>query len=593
MLPLGWRNGRDGLEARMSMMPDADARLTKLIDAALAGARVVMEVYGTDFSVAHKVDDSPVSEADLGSEQAIAEILRAEMPGVPMVAEEEVSAQKRAEAGRSFLLVDPLDGTKEFISRNGEFTVNIALIEDEVPIKGVVLAPALGLAYAGSAIGAWKGEIAADLTRVVGWSPIKVRAAGANPVAVASRSHMNPATADALSQAACGEHRSIGSSLKFALLAEGEADFYPRLGPTMEWDTAAGDAILRAAGGAVVTLDDVPLRYGKVERRQDARLRKSVLPRRRRCRVGETARPRRIAFDPDGMSAAPLILTTKGLDDYRLLDSGHGRKLERFGALTLDRPEEQAIWTPRLAKEDWERADAVFTGDVDEEGAGRWRRRPGLAESWICQHGALSFICRFTSFRHVGAFPEQEAHWPFMRERLLAAKSTGTVPSLLNLFGYTGLASLFAAETGAEVTHVDASKKAIAWARENQALSKLDYRPIRWIVDDAQKFAAREARRGRRYDGVLLDPPKFGRGPRNEVWDLFRNLPDMLRLCRELLKPGGFLILTAYAIRASFLSLHRLSEELLGPGVEFGELALLDQSGGLLATSLFSRWIAP
>jgi 23S rRNA (cytosine1962-C5)-methyltransferase len=227
---------------------------------------------------------------------------------------------------------------------------------------------------------------------------------------------------------------------------------------------------------------------------------------------------------------------------------------------------------------------------VDEEGAGRWKRRAGLDESWVCRHGTLSFSCRFTSFRHVGAFPEQEAHWSFMRERLLKA---GETPALLNLFGYTGLASLVAAEVGAEVTHVDASKKAIAWARENQTLSNLGDKPIRWIVDDAPKFAAREVRRGRRYDGILLDPPKFGRGPKNEVWELFQNLPEMLKLCRQLLKPGGFLILTAYAIRASFLSLHRLSEELLGPGVESGELALEDQSGGLLATSLFSRWVAP
>ncbi len=289
------------------------------------------------------------------------------------------------------------------------------------------------------------------------------------------------------------------------------------------------------------------------------------------------------------MSAVPLVLTTKGLDDTALVDSGHGRKLERFGALLLDRPEEQAIWTPRLAKSAWEKADAVFTGDVDEEGAGRWKRRAGLDVSWTCRHGALRFECRFTSFRHVGAFPEQEAHVPFMRERLAASSS----PSLLNLFGYTGLASLIAAEAGAEVTHVDASKKAIQWARANQALSGLEEKPIRWILDDATKFAAREVRRGRLYEGILLDPPKFGRGPKGEVWELFRDLPEMLRLCRDLLKPKtGFLILTAYAIRASCLSLDRMTKEVFGPGVELGELALVDESGGLLATSLFSRWSA-
>jgi 23S rRNA (cytosine1962-C5)-methyltransferase len=290
------------------------------------------------------------------------------------------------------------------------------------------------------------------------------------------------------------------------------------------------------------------------------------------------------------MSLAPLVLTTDGLDDYALLDCGHCRKLERFGALVLDRPEEQAIWSPQLSREEWERADAFFTGDVEEEGAGRWKRRDGVPESWTCRHGPIRFACRFTSFRHVGAFPEQEAHWAWMSERLAAKGAAGRRPSVLNLFGYTGLASLIAAEADAEVTHVDASKKAIAWARENQALSRLGDRPIRWIVDDAPKFSAREVRRGRRYDGILLDPPKYGRGPKGEVWDLFRDLPEMLALCRDMLAPGGFLILTAYAIRASFLSMHRLCEELLGPGVESGELALRDQGGGLLSTSLFCRW---
>ena len=219
---------------------------------------------------------------------------------------------------------------------------------------GDLLAPALGLAYAGSAVGAWKGTIATDLGSAGGWTSIRVRPAGAHPVAVASRSHMNPATADALSQAGCGEHRSIGSSLKFALIAEGEADFYPRLGPTMEWDTAAGDAVLRAAGGVVVALDDRPLRYGKVGVAEDARFRKTLLYRRRRRHPSETARPRRVALDPRFMSAKPLVLTTKGLDDYALINSGHGRKLERFGGLTLNRPEEQAIWTPKLPPAEWE-----------------------------------------------------------------------------------------------------------------------------------------------------------------------------------------------------------------------------------------------
>jgi 3'(2'), 5'-bisphosphate nucleotidase len=247
----------------MPSLPSDDPRLTHLIDAGLAGARVVMAVYGTDFSVAHKSDSSPVSEADLGSERAIGEILAMAMPEMPVVAEEAVSSGAWVDVARNFLLVDPLDGTKEFISKNGEFTVNIAIVEDGAPTAGVVLAPAIGLAYAGSDKGAWKGTIADDQSQIDGWTAIQVRRSNAHPIAVVSRSHMNPATASALAEAGCHEHRSIGSSLKFCLIAESDADFYPRLGPTMEWDTAAGDAVLRAAGGTVVTLDGTPLSYGK------------------------------------------------------------------------------------------------------------------------------------------------------------------------------------------------------------------------------------------------------------------------------------------------------------------------------------------
>jgi 3'(2'), 5'-bisphosphate nucleotidase len=243
--------------------PGDDARLAQLIDAALDGARAVMAVYGTDFAIRRKDDNSPVSDADLAAEEAITARLSTALPGLPVVAEEASAAGGLPHVGGTFALVDPLDGTKEFISRNGEFTVNIAVIENGLPVAGVVIAPALALAYAGSGSEAWKGETGADFRRVEAWTAIRPRRAGGQPVAVASRSHMTPATAAALSQAKCGESRSIGSSLKFCLVAEGAADFYPRLGPTMEWDTAAGDAVLRAAGGIVVTLDGNPLRYGK------------------------------------------------------------------------------------------------------------------------------------------------------------------------------------------------------------------------------------------------------------------------------------------------------------------------------------------
>jgi 3'(2'),5'-bisphosphate nucleotidase len=237
--------------------------LAALIEAALAGAREVMAVYATDFGVERKADNSPVSAADRNAEAAILARLSAAFPGVPTIAEEAAAAGPVPEIGARFFLVDPLDGTKEFISRNGEFTVNIALIEDGVPVLGVVLAPVLGLAYLAGRSGAWKGRTDAALDIVHDWTCIRTRAAGPAPVAVASRSHGNSATEKALADARCGERKMIGSSLKFCLLAEGSADFYPRLGPTMEWDTAAGDAVLRAAGGAVETPDGNPLVYGK------------------------------------------------------------------------------------------------------------------------------------------------------------------------------------------------------------------------------------------------------------------------------------------------------------------------------------------
>jgi 3'(2'),5'-bisphosphate nucleotidase len=247
----------------MSNAPQSDARLALLVDAALAGAREIMAVYATDFAVERKPDASPVSAADRNSEKAIAARLSAALPGVPIVAEEAVSAGRTPQIGRTFLLVDPLDGTKEFVKRNGEFTVNIAIVESGAPVAGVVLAPALSLAYAGSPHGALRGRIDEDFGAVLGWQAIEVRRTGPFPIAVASRSHMTPATEKALAEAKARERRSIGSSLKFCLLAEAQADFYPRLGPTMEWDTAAGDAVLRAAGGVVLTLDGAPLRYGK------------------------------------------------------------------------------------------------------------------------------------------------------------------------------------------------------------------------------------------------------------------------------------------------------------------------------------------
>lgn len=296
---------------------------------------------------------------------------------------------------------------------------------------------------------------------------------------------------------------------------------------------------------------------------------------------------------------APVVLTVSPGADYELLDSGDGEKLERYGDYRIRRPENQAIWPRRLASKDWERADAVFSGDVEEEGLGRWQF-PGepLGETWPLAHDGLSYLGRFTSFRHVGVFPEQAAHWAFVEDRIARRIAKGVTPRVLNLFGYTGLASLIAARAGAEVTHVDASKKAIGWARENQEMAGLQDRPIRWICEDAVRYVEREAKRGSRYDIVLLDPPKFGRGPKGETWQLLEDLPYLVALTRAILSDRpDCVILTAYSIRSSFYSLGALMGEAfrgLHGRIEAGELVIgeADADPRLLSTSLFSRWIA-
>ena len=324
------------------------------------------------------------------------------------------------------------------------------------------------------------------------------------------------------------------------------------------------------------------------DRRQDREPRKAEQP----------ARPRRPLARRQGVLPAetlPLILEVEPSADYALLDSGNGRKLEQYGPLRIERPEGQAIWQPALPEREWQQADAVFTGDTDEEGLGRWRfPNAPLGETWPMKHDGIDYLGRFTSFRHVGVFPEQGSHWSHMEGLIRTAKRPVKV---LNLFGYTGLASLVAARAGAEVTHVDASKKAIGWARENQQLARLSDKPIRWICEDAMKFVEREERRGSRYDIVLFDPPAYGRGPKGEVWQLFDDLPAMADICREILTPKPLaVVLTAYSIRASFFAIHALMRDTfagMGGRIESGELVIRDKSAGrALSTSLFSRWVA-
>lgn len=293
------------------------------------------------------------------------------------------------------------------------------------------------------------------------------------------------------------------------------------------------------------------------------------------------------------LAPAPSVMRTTGWADYALLDSGDGRKLERYGPYTVVRPEPQCFWSPRRPASEWEDADAVFDPS-DEEDAGRWRFKGQTDEAWMMSWGGVRFNARFTAFRHLAFFPEQAANWTWLTDRITAAKEP---PRVLNLFGYTGVASLACAAAGAQVTHVDASKKAIAWARENAEMSGLADRPVRWICEDARKYVQREVRRGSKYEGVILDPPKYGRGPTGEVWRLFEDLPELSRLCAELLsEKASFLILNAYAARVSGAALAGLlSDRLAGRGgtIEWGELALQEAGGEReIGLSFFARWAA-
>ncbi|MBX9926014.1 MAG: class I SAM-dependent methyltransferase [Hyphomicrobiaceae bacterium] len=292
------------------------------------------------------------------------------------------------------------------------------------------------------------------------------------------------------------------------------------------------------------------------------------------------------------------VITTPGASGYALLDSGGGRKLERFGAVVVDRPEPQALWRRSRSDAEWTMAHAVFSASGEDDEKGKWRVDRPVPDEWpvaVDADGAVTVGCRLSGLWHLGLFPEQRPHWQFMLDHLKRHGGRDGPPRVLNLFGYTGAASLLAAHAGADVTHVDASKKAVAWGKDNQAGSGLSGAKIRWIVDDALKFAAREVRRGKTYDVVLLDPPKFGRGPEGEVFDLYRHICPLMEDCAKLLAPGpSAMVLTVYAIRASALAFAGLvAETLTGRSghTTAGELALTERDGGrLLPTSLFVRW---
>jgi 23S rRNA (cytosine1962-C5)-methyltransferase len=288
------------------------------------------------------------------------------------------------------------------------------------------------------------------------------------------------------------------------------------------------------------------------------------------------------------------ILSTRGWAEYSLLDSGGGYRLEQFGKFIISRPDPQCIWQKKFSFQ-WEKADAVFS--KDDKGKDRWVTKAKMPDKWLIRYKNLSFSAGLTPFKHTGIFPEQHLQWDWISDKInnYLLRSKNRLPKVLNLFAYTGIASLVAAKNGCEVTHVDASSGTISWARENQKSSGLDHKPIRWIKEDALKFCERELRRGHKYDAIIMDPPVYGHGPNGEIWDFNKSFPVLLKICRQLLSQSPlFILINAYAISASSIMLENILNDYaygLNGKIESGELCIEEKaSNRLLSTGIFARW---
>lgn len=271
--------------------------------------------------------------------------------------------------------------------------------------------------------------------------------------------------------------------------------------------------------------------------------------------------------------------------DYELIDSGEGRRLEKLGKYILDRPDPQILWKKTLQEAEWGKANAIFKD--------KWIQNVSIPEKWKMEHEGVKFWARLTPFKHTGVFPEQSWQWEYVYQEL--QKTRNQELKVLNLFAYTGIATLFAAKAGAKVTHVDASRPAITWANENRDLNKMQKAPIRWILDDALKFTAREIKRGEKYDAIIMDPPVYGHAPNGVPWDFSKDFPKLLENCRKIISQKPlFVLVNAYAISTSSTTLANTLQDYfsdLGGKVENGELTLKESSGKrILSTGIWARW---
>lgn len=286
------------------------------------------------------------------------------------------------------------------------------------------------------------------------------------------------------------------------------------------------------------------------------------------------------------------LLTTKPQKDYELLDSGEGEKLERYGSVILSRPDPQALWHKNTGNNEWNKAQAQF---IKNGTGGKWRVKSDVPKDWIINLENLTFEVRLTPFKHTGIFPEQTPNWQWINDKIVQRQKSGNSVSILNLFGYTGGATLIASKAGAEVCHVDASKSAIAWAKKNAELSGLKDKPTRWILDDALAFVKKELRRDKKYDGIIMDPPAFGRGPKGELWKIETNFLELYDTCIKILSSNPlFFIINGYASGYSALAYENnlnMLKDKFGGESEIGELTIEESFGGRkLPAGIFGRW---